>query len=736
MRKLGAVANHRFLVACRLDAPGTPASLGDTSLTVDRALRDVTVEWTASDGLICGFGEGGTVSLAVEGWRPGGRPPWLSGSVDAVAVGTTAAIRIPHEDVVLVAAADAGGTAPTGEIAGGPASSVDDAESDPSPGDGESDPSPDGGESDPAPGDGESPPSIDDGGVPLSGTELGAGIHRLSAETTPAVRVAFEGPATLDGSDRSWIRFSEPTAVAVGFRSTASARPTVTVPPTPAGLATAVTAAGGTHRTDGPARSHPGFRPRTPEVSFGPRSVPDGLLDGDRPTMTVPPSTAATLVAAPLAYYLGAALRVEPGPPRLDGDAVEHTFEPLPAFAEEVADGLRALVDLDVRLRSVPGESGPRQVEPDVEALGDARPVERLEAAMDAPPDDLPPWPLATYVDDRVDNGRYLPYVLDRLSLVHPAASSALDPQALLKRSLDEFYRGEAPNVEAVDPSLTDCRFHAWRGAGTPVDAYTLIGSPTSAPADHDVTIDVVCNEPAMADERAVADVYRDRLAGDDVEVRVHERLSRRELAAVFERRTDLVHFVGHCEVDGIRCTDGPLAADNLDRCRAAAFFLNACGSYYEGFDLVRRGATVGAVTLSAVLDEQAVTLGTTFAKLLAAGFAFDRALSLARGEIIVGRDYAVVGDGTHRLRPPYGRPAVFELQRDGDSYALSLEAVEPDGPGRRLLDPAGREHLHGTIPPRTFDLEATRRMLDRFTLPVRFEGELHWSDELADRLA
>ncbi|PSP49555.1 hypothetical protein BRC75_03355, partial [Halobacteriales archaeon QH_7_69_31] len=49
--------------------------------------------------------------------------------------------------------------------------------------------------------------------------------------------------------------------------------------------------------------------------------------------------------------------------------------------------------------------------------------------------------------------------------------------------------------------------------------------------------------------------------------------------------------------------------------------------------------------------------IGTTFADLLATGFAFARALSLARGEILAGRDSVVVGDGTHRLRPARGEP-------------------------------------------------------------------------------
>ncbi|MFQ3319891.1 MAG: hypothetical protein ACI80F_001965, partial [Natronomonas sp.] len=524
-----------------------------------------------------------------------------------------------------------------------------------------------------------------------------------------------------------------PTPVAVGFRETKSERPKVTVPPTPAGIATAVTAAGRTHRTDGPERSHPGFRPRTPAVAFGEESIPAELTGGsDGSTMTVPETMPAVLVAAPLAYYLGATLRVDSGPPSIDGDALSHEFEPLPDFAEEMADALCGLCRLDCRLRSVPGETGP--ADGGLEHLQSATPGERLAAVLESPPSDPPTWPLSTYVNDDVENGRYLPYLLDRLSLVHPASASALDPQTHLERSLDEFYRGEAPCVEAVDPSLTESRFHTWLGDGTPVDASTLVGSATPDPGVGDqLTIDVICNEPEMGGERCVADVYRRRLDAHDVDVRIHERLSTAELADVFQRPTDLVHFVGHIEVDGMVCPDGLLAATDLTECRADAFFLNACGSYYEGYDLLRQGATVGAVTLNPVLDEQAVTFGMSFAATLASGFAFDRALALARDEIIVGRDYAVVGDGASRVRQPRGQPAVLHVDRTVDGFTVSYDVLTPDGAGRRYRDPfEGAEHPVGVTTSATLARDEVVDFLERTSAPVHYDGSLRWGNELA----
>ncbi len=639
------------------------------------------VEWSATTDAVCGFGECETVELAVDGWQLGGDPPALGSRVDAAVVGTARAVQLPPGDAALV---------------------------------------------------GEDRRPLPEGSLPAEPREV-------AVDAAIETRVAFTGAATVEPSPTGpWLRFPERTPLKVGFREATTPRETVTIPATPAGVAAAVTAAAGTHRTDRPARSHPGYRPRTPRVTFSEGATPDGSADAVRPTLTVPVDTVSVLVAAPLAYYLGAVLRTGNGAPVLRTDGFEYAFDPEREFADEVGELLRGLCGLDVRLRDVPGETGPLNRTLDLESgtrLREADPVDRLRHVVDADTAYRETWPLATYVDDDVANARYLPYVLDNLSLVHPAEASSLDPRALLKRSLEEFFRGETANVDTVDPSLADSRYHAWCGDGAPIDAFTLLGTGQAAGesgfADESgFDVEVVCNDPEMRSEESVAAVYRKRLDGPDVDVRVHDRLATTDLASVFERRSDLVHFIGHCEVDGLVCPDGHLAAADLERCGAAAFFLNACGSYHEGYDLVRRGATVGGVTLTTVLDEQAMRVGTTFAELLASGFAVARALSLARSEILAGRDYVVVGDGCHRLRPPRGDPGVFRLERAADGFRVAFDATSPDAAGRRCRDPlAGGESVRGAPPAATLDAAAVRALFERYSAPVRFEGELRWTD-------
>ncbi|PSP67986.1 hypothetical protein BRC85_03670 [Halobacteriales archaeon QS_1_69_70] len=114
----------------------------------------------------------------------------------------------------------------------------------------------------------------------------------------------------------------------------------------------------------------------------------------------------------------------------------------------------------------------------------------------------------------------------------------------------------------------------------------------------------------------------------------------------------------------------------------------------------------------------------TTFADLLANGVAFARALSLARGEILAGRDSVVVRDGTHRLRPPRGEPGVFRLERGPDGFAVTYDATAPDAAGHRFRSPfASDGRVVGVARGATLEPAALRTLFERHTAPVRFEG-------------
>ncbi len=644
------------------------------------------VEWAVTDDGVVARGSAGQVTVGVDGWRP--RPPEvpLGVPVDAAVAGAVGELRLP------------------GQVAG------------------------------------------TDQPLDAPSTVTGDGADPLAVDTDPGVALAFEGRAELAGDPAApTLAFGDDRVVSLGFVADEPPPATVTVPPTPSGLATYVSAASAALRTTGPDRSHPVFRAHPPRLELGEEHVPERVAAARPDTcleLVVPDDLAHVLVAAPLGYYLGATLSVGEGPPALHGDGPIRTFDRLPEFQHEVASLLRRVFGLDAAVRPTAGASDP----PVARSVGDESPTDRLLRYLEVPRESIstPSWPLSTYVDPTPDRARCLPYLLDRLSLVYLAESTPMDGQELLQRSLDDFFRdpGEAPSVAPVDPVLGAGEAHAWLADGTPIDAFTTgatahenrrAASGTGAP----LTVDLVLNDEEMVGEGSVAEVYRDGVAGTPVEVTVRERLSTSALGRTFEDSGDLVHYVGHCEVDGLVCPDGTLAAASLGDVGTRTVFLNACGSVHEGRELVRAGASAAAVTLTAVLDDQAATVGTAFARLLGAGLAFERAMQFARGSVMTGKDYAVVGDGTVAVAPAYGHPAVLVVEPEGETLEVEYRVTSPRVAGRRYRDPFdGRRLLYGTVARTTMTPAELRALCRERSVPVVLDGEVRASDDVASELA
>ncbi|MWG36736.1 hypothetical protein [Halomarina oriensis] len=536
--------------------------------------------------------------------------------------------------------------------------------------------------------------------------------------------------------------------------------PALTVPATVDGLATALTYSGAGIAVTGPDRSHPDCRPHPPLVEFGEVSIPDEVSTS-RPetdvTARLPADRATLFVAAPLVYYLGAHVELHDGPPTLVLPDREHEFSPLPAFQHEVATLLGDTFFLDGLVRELPSEADAclEDLLPSTGgcpyALASATPGERVAQYLDCDrgrvADERPEWHLATYTDQGDEEVRCLPYLLDAMSLVYLPQSSAIDAQGLLKHSLDDFYRarpeGDVASVDVLAPELHDGDLHAWLAEGVPVSAFTpsraayehrLAASSGDHRTDDHLDVAVVLNDDRMSAEHdAVARTYRENADSFPARVSVHESLSTDELARVFEADHDFVHYIGHCEVSGLRCTDGGLDCSSLSESGARTFFLNACGSYHQGRTLVERGSVAGAVTIRTVLDEQAAAVGTAFARLLVRGFGIERAMRLARRQVLMSTDYAVVGDGTFALTPDTD-PALLHVdpRSDGD-YAVRYSVPAEGRVGGTFVAPfESCRRLRGTTASDTLDAEGTRALLADRQRPVIFDGDLRWSTDLA----
>ncbi|SEO72814.1 hypothetical protein SAMN04487948_104400 [Halogranum amylolyticum] len=580
--------------------------------------------------------------------------------------------------------------------------------------------------------------------------------------------VRFDGAARLEkpGYEQAIISFPEPTTVTLGFRSRVQSPPeTMTVPRTPAGVATALSHFPAGHRTATPDRSFPTMRGHPPLVEFGDETdVPDVVAERREAVdveLTLPPRLDYLFPVSSLAHYLGATVRTEPAAtPTLRTPDRTRELSSLPEFPRECAALLRRAFMLDCLVRNA-GPYGTdlsetRHLETlglDAAALYDRPISSRLDAYLDAPfervSEAFPEWHLSMYVDPTFDHVETLPYLLSILPNVFLPSSEPLSGSERLSRSLDDFYRRQesSVSVDLVKPDLGPGRVHGWLAPSAPIDVFKAVPSAYSNRFDYrrrasePISVVAVLNDNEMAEEHAeAARIYRHRATELDLDITVREHLSTDELADVFETSHDLVHYIGHCEESGLRCRDGNLSVSSLRESNAQTFFLNACGSFHEGVELVRQGSVAGAVTFNKVLDSHAARVGTTFARLLMNGFCIERALRLSRRRIMMGKDYTVVGDGTHVLTQSENYvPGEIELSNTPDGqFDLTYEVFSPSAHGgyyQPYLPGNDQSHLIGYATSHRLDREALTRFLDIADTPVVYDGDIHWSNELRREL-
>ncbi len=619
---------------------------------------------------------------------------------------------------------------------------------------------------------------LDPDGSPLS---LPPGEYVIDIDTEIKLYLRFSGAATIERTDdfeSTVVTFPDRTRTILGFRSRHELPiGTMTVPDTPAGVAAAISKLASSHKTAGPDRTYPTLRGHPPLIELGPDLEISDRIRSNAPDsgieLTVPPAFESLFVVAPLAYYLQARVRVGTdgnGPRlRLPEVAVERELAPMPALERDVERLLRKTFFLDCLIRNA-GPYGTMLSELslldalglDAERLYEATPQERLATTLEVPysavEHRLPEWHLSTYVEPSYDTVETLPFLLDRMSLIYLPRTSELEGEELVERSLADFYRGSEPvdhranagqvaSVDIVKPELHNGRVHGWLADGVPIDVFK------SAPeayhnrlaflgrSSDSTSICVVLNDPEMAGEHDdVADIYRQRSEELTMEVTVVEGLTTTELAGVFESDYDFVHYIGHCETAGLRCPDGYLSTSTLESCTVQTFFLNACGSFYEGMTLIQKGSVAGAVTFTQVLNDHAVKVGSTFAKLLVHGFSIERAMRLARRRIMMGKDYAVVGDGTHSLTQGELRtPTTVHIDpietATDEEYLVTFDCYSTRVTGSYYFPHTeGNEYAYicGNESNATLTPSELARLLDESEAAVIYDGDIYWSKELA----
>lgn len=563
------------------------------------------------------------------------------------------------------------------------------------------------------------------------------------------------------------ISFGESTDVLVAARSTHD-RPAATVTTTddPVDMMAAVETFSSGLKTTKPDRAFGWLRSHPPAIELGDElEIPSSL---DRPetgvTLELPARRDAVYVAAPLAFYLGAEIQPGPTPMLTTDDGFEYTLTGRDGFEGAVERTLKqtflldcvtrteGIYDIDLRERN---EIEPK-VDLDFETLYDEPLSRQVEAYLEVPyeviEDQIPDWRLTTHVEPTPETIEQIPFVVDDLAIVrtqtaNQTSTSAAEPAEGLARE-DVFTRSAdgqstASSRQYVEPESSGSLEQAWIGEEIPIGASKLTHEAFAnridrEPTEGDISITIVLNDPRMEEEQDLVDQAYGNREALPFDVTVHRDLTVAELRQVLNEDIAFLHYIGHTEQDGFECTDGKLDIDTLDETGVEAFLLNACNSYHQGLGMIETGAVGGIVTLSDVINEGAVHIGESVARLLNSGFPLRAALRLARDESILGGQYIVVGDGSMTVaQPASGTPLLLKICQNEDEYEITMEAfVTNVNPLGTVFYPhiKGNEEFYlgsGTIATFTLSEQDLREFLSLEEAPVKVGGEVCWSNSV-----
>lgn len=535
-----------------------------------------------------------------------------------------------------------------------------------------------------------------------------------------------------DGT-HTYLDFSERTEVRVGARSYHSApAETITVPDDPEATMTAISAFGSALKTTSVERSWPTLRGHPPALELGDQlDVPETLSAPETGiTIRLPAEYEYVFPAAPLSYYLGAEVVPSETPEITTETGFVHALDTGRGFEHEVAAVLKQSLLFDCMVRTEGLYGRPldersrfgRQVGAsfDFAALYEATPSERLEQYLSVPYADvadlLPTWYQSTVVRPTPESARFLPQIVDTLSVVQTPtpktpqgsrdSSSTQQTQAVTDAKqavVDAFKRtsstdSEESRSQAQSSSATestqyvplpseDAVVNAWVGKEIPEHGSKLLSGSferdSSTPKDGTIEVTVVCNDETMREEQSlVASVYgTHEVSSFDVEC--HVDVSTDRLGEILAQETDLFHYIGHIDADGFECSDGRFDATTLGETGATTALLNACQSHSQGVALTDAGAKAVVVSLADVENRGAIDVGEAFAGLLNNGFDIGTALHLVTEYTSIGRNYIVVGNPNAVVTQPRPVPMLLRVESATES---ELELVQCEYPSPRKL--------------------------------------------------
>ncbi|ELY50712.1 hypothetical protein C494_05015 [Natronorubrum bangense JCM 10635] len=503
----------------------------------------------------------------------------------------------------------------------------------------------------------------------------------------------------------------------------------------------AVSMFGSALKTTTPERSYPTLRGHPPAVELGADvTIPDEL---SRPQtgvrIEIPPTLRHTFVVAPLAYYLAAA--VVPGStPRLVTEAgYSYPLEGEHGFERTVKQVFKQIFLLDCIVRTegeTPLPLYERQaVEPalefDIEDVYEQPLAEQLETYLAVPFETiqahLPEWQFEVHLNPLApDSLELLPFLMNRLSIVKTDTAAS--------RSARTATRTSASVSPLLRQSWEDGRTEI-TGTGT-LSAFQ--NNITQSPRDGPLEIEVVCNDSEMSKELVTVHCAYQNRNDLPLDVTVHYDLTTDELEEVLSRESDFVHYIGHIDTDGFRCSDGTISASRIETVGTKAFILNACRSHEQGLHLIEAGAIGGIVTFSEIENSTAVDAGRTIARLLNFGLPLYGALHVLQKRGDGEQQYHIVGDGALTVvQTSQGSPMAGTISHGEDGNDMIVDSyLSPSKDMGSVYNMATKisESYHLVSGKVSLQSESTAdfvELLNTESFPVLFDGELRWSTDI-----
>ena len=541
------------------------------------------------------------------------------------------------------------------------------------------------------------------------------------------------------------IEFEEPTSVVIGARSYHTT-PAATIKTTtePTDVMRVVSMFGSALKTTTPERSYPTLRGHPPTIELGTDvKIPDEL---SRPQtgvrIEIPPTLQHTFVVAPLAYYLAAAVVPGSTPRLVTETGYSYPLEGEHRFERTVKQVFKQIFLLDCIVRTegeTPLPLYERQaVEPalefDIEDTYEQTLAEQLETYLTVPFEmiqtRLPKWQFEVQLNQRAKHVELLPFLANSLATINIEDAGNNSVQAL---QMQVQNGGTASNSVPF--------WQSWKGDQTGVTGTGTLSAfknITQSPRNGPLEIEVVCNDPKMSGEFVTVNSAYHSRKDLPLDVTVHHNLTTGELENVFTRESDFVHYIGHIDTNGFRCSDGTIDAGDFGTVGTKAFLLNACQSYEQGLRLIEGGAIGGIVTFSEIENSDAVLAGRAFSRLLNFGLPLYGALHVFQKVRDCAHQYHLVGDGTLSVvQTNQGLPTVGTLVREKGDREIVLDMYPSShqklgGISNLAIESVESFHLaFGELRLHSVTTAELVEFLNTEPFPVLLDGELRWSTDI-----